>query len=846
MTSELQPNCDAMRSHLEHLFGGYLDGAHEGLVEIAWTGASGGISHAHLFGTDELDEAVDRAARVNAVIGTNVYVGMALRKSTAARNSRTSENDFLAATAIWADFDEAEAVNAAAQKCRMTLMPTFAIYSGRHPHQRIQLFWRMSETITDTRVLRAILAAVAKTLDGDRMVAEPARLMRLAGSIAWPHKEGRVAEMTGILNLLNPGPPQFLPDEVQKVFVRTAEVFDFEEERERRQDESADATAPGWDKSWDGRELAMTRWIWAVVVDMYRELPIPPIPPVSEAMCAQSWSAFRATITTKDPHKTLDEEDRGEKLFGVKWDRAMRQWDTKVADAASQANPKHSGEEFGDQMHEGDEVEPLNILGKFAVPSLPDNILPIIIEHHARTHARLMGCDPAAIAISCLAAVAAAIPDTVRLRMKRNDPSWYETSRLWAALVGPPSRKKTPAMNRALEQINKINARLVARYQADMADYEAQSKDERRALSAPKKIRVRIGDASIEAVQDILKDTHTGLLLIRDELSGWFGGMDAYAGAGRGAGKDRAFWLETYNGGFMSVDRIGRDTTGGIPNASVSIIGGVQPDLIREFAAKAQEDGLIARLVPIIVGPATPESDEAPTAGLCDRYDQLIENLYALPGENPVDVDGRLTLVFDDDAQQIRNAAAERYRELMDVESFNRKLANHLGKYSGLFGRLCVIFHCVINASSGLIPTTVTADTAARVDAFVTNYLLPHAFVFYFDVLRGTEREGQLEAMAEYILARKLDYIRPSDHQRASYKMRSMHRSDFLRVMEQLELAGWVLEVPAAQKHGKTRWKVNPRVYERFADFVAAAVARREKNACMRDDITRRMSEAQE
>ncbi len=31
------PNAAAMRAHLEHLFGGYLDGYHDGLIELAWT-----------------------------------------------------------------------------------------------------------------------------------------------------------------------------------------------------------------------------------------------------------------------------------------------------------------------------------------------------------------------------------------------------------------------------------------------------------------------------------------------------------------------------------------------------------------------------------------------------------------------------------------------------------------------------------------------------------------------------------------------------------------------------------------------------------------------------------------
>ena len=99
--------------------------------------------------------------------------------------------------------------------------------------------------------------------------------------------------------------------------------------------------------------------------------------------------------------------------------------------------------------------------------------------------------------------------------------------------------------------------------------------------------------------------------------------------------------------------------------------------------------------------------------------------------------------------------------------------------------------------------------------------------------------------MAEYILARRLEYIRPSDYQRASYKLRTMEKAEFFRVMERLESAGWVTEVPAAQKHGKPRWKVNPLVHERFAEHAAKAAAQREKSIRMRDEITRTIREEQ-
>ena len=70
-------------------------------------------------------------------------------------------------------------------------MPTLAVCTGRHPHPRTQLFWRLSEPIVDAGELERALAAVAEALGGDPQVVDAARVMRLAGSIAWPHKDGR-------------------------------------------------------------------------------------------------------------------------------------------------------------------------------------------------------------------------------------------------------------------------------------------------------------------------------------------------------------------------------------------------------------------------------------------------------------------------------------------------------------------------------------------------------------------------------------------------------------------------------------------------------------------------------
>ena len=89
-----------MREHLEHMFGGYLDGFHDGLIELAWTETSSPMrtgatrsGTALMFGTDQIEELITEAVRLNAQPMCNrVYVGAALRKPgivPSARAART-------------------------------------------------------------------------------------------------------------------------------------------------------------------------------------------------------------------------------------------------------------------------------------------------------------------------------------------------------------------------------------------------------------------------------------------------------------------------------------------------------------------------------------------------------------------------------------------------------------------------------------------------------------------------------------------------------------------------------------------------------------------------------------
>lgn len=219
VTPLIEPEPQAMLRHLEHLFGGDLDGCHEGRIELAWSDArDGALKHAAIFGTDQLDEVVARAIAVNRVPGQNVYVGQALRKPDIPPFGRCADEDFFALTCFYVDLDDDVVATARINYRHRGCPPTAVVVTGRHPHVRAQMLWRQESPERDPEACRRQNFALAVALGGDTTVVNPSRVMRLGGSIAWPVKPGRVLERTEFQTFDDGRPRCYFPGQIAKAF----------------------------------------------------------------------------------------------------------------------------------------------------------------------------------------------------------------------------------------------------------------------------------------------------------------------------------------------------------------------------------------------------------------------------------------------------------------------------------------------------------------------------------------------------------------------------------------------------------------------------------------------------
>jgi predicted transcriptional regulator len=317
-------------------------------------------------------------------------------------------------------------------------------------------------------------------------------------------------------------------------------------------------------------------------------------------------------------------------------------------------------------------------------------------------------------------------------------------------------------------------------------------------------------------------------------MTGFLASFDAYRPGGYG--KDRAFWLQTDNGGPYSVTRARRADGGGgsviVPNLSCCFIGGIQLDKLHELASTLHDDGFIQRSFVILASRDYAEADRVPNLAAKQAHYDLMERLVQLGPTQPI----RLS----PEAHSWRRQVEEIAEALIVLPTTPRHMIGHLKKWRGKFVRLLLLSHVIERVSCGApIEADVSGDTARRAHNFMLKFLLPHQLTFYsryFGKADGVAVDAKW--IAGHILAHRLPEITASTIKRV-YKPNTtpLKEEEIALAMTMLEHAGWVGSREDNFTKRSITWKVNARVHELFAE--RAAIERADRN-----DIMRRIKEA--
>lgn len=557
------PEPETVLAHLERLFESAAPhGLHDAQVEIAY--GKNGPDKAQLFPVSDLDAAAAFAGRVNAV-GNQVYVGAALRKSDyhghpsktgSGTTMRALREHVLGACVLWADADNAAQVQAAITAYKgADCPPDFVVITGTVPEQRAHFWWLLDEPVTDLARLETALAGIAARLGTDRVIDAP-RVMRLAGTVNWASKPGRVDELVtmrwrngedsvtsfarawAVYAQISPPPAAASGTAGYKVFTLTGR-FDLLAAAQR-------AAQPG---RWHETVLQVV----AHLAGLGRS-------------DAEILLVGRSLTQSGYTHEQTDADVR----VMLKGARA-KGWveDATVVQAVA-------------ALDKPEVKRPANL------PSFDPDLIPAPFRDYVLERCDLMQVPLEYVAVPIMVAAGNTIAGRLAVRPRKAD--WLVTTNLWGAIIGPPGTMKTAAMMVGLKPLRRVEAQAWRAFQQDITAWE-QAADPKPVK--PIHRRFTVSDATEAKLGEIIAENTNGVLLVRDELRGWFAQMLNPARA-----SERQFFLEAWNGlGSYRIDRVVRGSLY-IPRLCLGILGGLQPTVFeREFLDKlhAEGDGLLQR-----------------------------------------------------------------------------------------------------------------------------------------------------------------------------------------------------------------------------------------------------------
>lgn len=282
----------------------------------------------------------------------------------------------------------------------------------------------------------------------------------------------------------------------------------------------------------------------------------------------------------------------------------------------------------------------------------PIDDLPEPVRAYVHSGAEALGCDCSLIALPMLSAVSGLLGNKRWLRLKN---TWEEPPILWTVTIGESGELKTPALKMALEPIHAIQNQLFAEqaramegFRDELAGWESSPRKDRGEKPKPPPCpRVACSDTTLEALALLLSENPNGLLVARDELSGWFGSFNQYR---QGAGGDEGHWLSLWNGGALTVDRKSGDSkTIHVRRACASITGTIQPGTLRRaLGTEHLEDGMAARFL-MAMPPSKPKewTEGGIGAPLRERVKETFEALHELPESDELGEPVRVSLSPD-------------------------------------------------------------------------------------------------------------------------------------------------------------------------------------------------------
>jgi len=202
--------------------------------------------------------------------------------------------------------------------------------------------------------------------------------------------------------------------------------------------------------------------------------------------------------------------------------------------------------------------------------------------------------------LAILTAVSTAIGKSAKLKVKN---AWYEFCSIYAILIGNPGTTKSHAMElpfKHFEGIDRVHSKECETAYLKYEKYQSLGKkekddipDDQRIDQKPKVIKTVLHNCTSEILHQRLSDNERGCVIISDEFSTWYEGINNYS-----KGDQLSIYLSFWSNKSTSIDRISRPVPLFLSQPFLNIIGCSQPRILPKlFPANNLNNGFFQRIL---------------------------------------------------------------------------------------------------------------------------------------------------------------------------------------------------------------------------------------------------------
>jgi hypothetical protein len=385
---------------------------------------------------------------------------------------------------------------------------------------------------------------------------------------------------------------------------------------------------------------------------------------------------------------------------------------------------------------------------------LPKEIATPIIALANRLNLR-----PEAFAMSLIAGLSSTLARGTKLSI--DGSGWVVRPNIYFALLANSSQKKSPILNSMIKTaLGEIQSKERADYETRLKEYEIEIEKYNVLKKKPEQLADNFPDGppekpvfklkfttnlTLEGVLKQLGQQERGLIAVCDELAGLFKSLNQY----KSGGNDGEVIIELYDGGDMSIVRAKNDPVP-LESPLFSMVGGVQPGVLKELFAKGDDNGNWARFC-FVKQPlaATELNVDGGDIDISEPILSLYQNFSQIPLRHYKLTYQARTLYFE---------AHNRF-EKARVASADHPMGNVWGKASGLIGKLAITLHGIKHASQWAIPPEEIDPDVIESAIALTEFLVNQSRSIYAELM------GQESSSLPAHLLKLVEFIkRQPDH----------------------------------------------------------------------------------